>query len=84
MRIKCNRCGKPAVIKSSSQESDSVKKLYCCCGNPQCGHTFVMDLAFSHTLSPSALDFPQDLINKIQSTTRMEQQRILSSLSPVA
>jgi hypothetical protein len=81
MRIKCNRCGETATIKSSSQESGDVKKLYCCCGNPRCGHTFVMDLSFSHTLSPSAMDFPQDFMEKIHSATRMEQQKIFASLS---
>jgi hypothetical protein len=80
MRIRCNRCEQLAVIQSSSQESDSVKKLYCTCSNPECGHTFVMELAFSHTLSPSALDFPARLIEKIQSLTRLEQQRFFSSL----
>jgi len=82
MRIKCNRFGNPAFIQSSSQESDSVKKLYCICKNPKCAHSFVMDLSFSHTLSPSALDFPEVVVNKIQTSTRMEQQRIFSALSP--
>lgn len=82
MKIKCNRCGSRSIINSSSEESDAVKKLYCSCKNPQCGHTFVMELSFSHTLSPSALDFPEEFVKKIQTATRMEQQRIFSSLSP--
>ncbi|MDD9304387.1 MAG: ogr/Delta-like zinc finger family protein [Desulfobacter sp.] len=82
MKIKCNRCGFKAVISSSSEESEQVKKLYCCCKNPNCGHTFVMDLAFSHTLSPSALDIPEEILTKIHSATRMEQQRLFKSLSP--
>jgi hypothetical protein len=82
MRIRCNRCEKLAVIQSSSQESDSVKKLYCTCSNHLCGHTFVMELAFSHTISPSALDLPEQLIAKIRSLSRIEQQRIFASLCP--
>jgi hypothetical protein len=82
MRIRCNRCEKLAVIQSSSQESDSVKKLYCTCSNPECGHTFVMELVFSHTLSPSALDLPDQLIAKIRSLPRLEQQRLFSSIVP--
>ncbi|MGB3222540.1 MAG: ogr/Delta-like zinc finger family protein [Desulforhopalus sp.] len=81
MRVRCNRCEKLATIQSSSQESDSVKKMYCTCSNPMCGHTFVMELVFSHTLSPSALDLPEQLIAKIMQLTRVEQQRIFSSLS---
>lgn len=29
--------------------------VYCCCTNVECGHTFVMCVSFSHTISPSAL-----------------------------
>jgi len=39
--------------------------------------------AGSHTLSPSAKDFPTRLIEKIQSLTRLEQQRFFSSLNPL-
>lgn len=84
MRIKCNRCGKPAAIQSSSEESDAVKKLYCTCNNTDCGHTFVMDVSFSHTLSPSALDFPPDFISKLKTATQMEQKKIFSALSPAS
>ncbi len=79
MRIRCNRCEKLAVIQSSSQELDLVKKLYCTCTNPQCGHTFVMDLVFSHTLSPSAMDLPDQLIAKIRTLPRIELERLFSS-----
>lgn len=81
MRVECNRCGHTSVITSSSKESENIKKLYCCCHNPECGHTFVMDLAFSHTLSPSAMDFPEDLLKKIRQAGRIEQQGILSKLA---
>ncbi|EAX4645221.1 transcriptional regulator, partial [Salmonella enterica] len=29
--------------------------IYCACNNVECGHTFVVNMTFSHTLSPSAL-----------------------------
>lgn len=80
MRVKCNRCGSPATIQSSSEESDSVKKLYCCCRNPECGHTFVMVLSFSHTLSPSILDFPKDVAMQIQGSSPLEQKQIFKKL----
>ncbi|WP_413481714.1 ogr/Delta-like zinc finger family protein [Serratia proteamaculans] len=29
--------------------------VYCTCSNPECGHRFVANVMFSHTLCPSAL-----------------------------
>jgi hypothetical protein len=40
-----------------------------------------MELAFSHTLSPSAMDLPDQIIAKIRMLPRIEQQRLFSSLS---
>ncbi|WP_300674046.1 ogr/Delta-like zinc finger family protein [Desulfoluna sp.] len=82
MRIRCNRCGKTATIQSSTQISDEFKQLYCCCTNPLCGHTFVMDLAFSHTLSPSAVDIPSEALERIRGASRGELRGMFKSLYP--
>ncbi len=58
MRIICDRCGSKARIETTREITPAFRHLYCSCTNPLCGHTFVMDLSFSHTLSPSALDLP--------------------------
>ena len=83
MRIQCNRCCETATIQSSSQITQEVKQLYCCCNNPECGHTFVMDVTFSHTLSPSAMDLPKGFLEKIRKATRVEQQDLFRVLEPV-
>jgi len=81
MRIKCNRCGEAATIQSSYQASADLKQLYCSCTNPMCGHTFVMDLAFSHTLSPSAVDIPPEALEKIRKgASRCEQREMFQVL----
>lgn len=82
MRIKCNKCGSHATIRSSEQPSTEVKRLYCICNNIQCGHTFAMDVTFSYTISPSAMDLPEDLRAKIQESTPMEQRALFKGLSP--
>jgi len=82
MRIRCNRCGNTATIQSSSQPGPEVKQLYCCCNNPECGHTFVMEVTFSHTLSPSAMDLPQEVRDRIQASTTMEQRELFKGLLP--
>ena len=48
-----------------------VKHLYCSCNNPECGHTFVMEVTFSHTLSPSAMDIPRAALEKIRQANQM-------------
>jgi Ogr/Delta-like zinc finger len=53
------------------------KKLYCSCRNPECGHTCVMDLSFSHTLSPSALDLPPKLRDQVRAAGCRQEQRQL-------
>lgn len=80
MRIRCNRCGSPATIRSSTQISDEFKQLYCGCNNPQCGHGFVMDLAFSHTVSPSAVDIPSEALTRIRGASRGEQREMFQAL----
>lgn len=66
MRVTCIKCKEPAVIRTSREMSATLRQLYCICQNPECGHTFVMDLAFSHTLSPSALDLPESMLARLR------------------
>ena len=54
MRVIYQECGEKARIQKSNRISASYSDLYCSCSDPECGHTFVMNLSFSHTLSPSA------------------------------
>lgn len=69
-------------IPSSYQPSADLKQLYCSCNNPECGHTFVMEVTFSHTLSPSAMDIPRAALEKIRQGNQMEQRDIFSVLEP--
>lgn len=54
MRVFCPECGDKARIQKTNRISTSYADLYCSCSDPECGHSFVMNLSFSHTLSPSA------------------------------
>ena len=54
MRVYCQCCGERARINKTNQLSLAHADLYCSCSNPECGHTFVANVSFSHTLSPSA------------------------------
>jgi len=55
MKVICTECGADAKIKKTARRHKHFADLYCSCSEPECGHTFVMNLTFSHTLSPSAM-----------------------------
>ncbi len=55
MRINCRDCGNKALITKVAEETPKYAKLYCICLEPTCGHGFVSELCFSHTLKPSKI-----------------------------
>ena len=79
VRVQCIKCGSVGRIESSSQEGETVKKLYCICKNPECGHSWAEELVFSHTISPSALDLPEQLRQKLQHAPPAEQIKLFSN-----
>lgn len=80
MRIKCPICKKKAVIRSSEELSATFRRLYCACLNPRCGHGYVLELTFSHTLSPSALDLPEAVREALPSKSRGEMISLFAGL----
>lgn len=81
MRIYCPRCEAKATIRTSKELSATMRQLYCTCNDPECGHTFVMDLTFSHTLSPSARDLPEQIRRDIRKKSAMEQVQLFAQLA---
>ena len=67
MRIKCIACGEKAVIRSSEEMSQTIRRAYCSCRNVKCGHTFALDVTFSHSISPSAFALPPAVLEALQS-----------------
>lgn len=54
LKIYCPECGEVAIIKKTARKHPHLADLYCSCNDVECGHTFVMNMTFSHTISPSA------------------------------
>ena len=81
MRIYCTRCTNKAIIRTSKEMSPTTRQLYCSCTDPECGHTFVMDLSFSHTLSPSALDLPEPVRLGLRTKTHSEVLSLFGGLA---
>ncbi|BCS89980.1 ogr/Delta-like zinc finger family protein [Pseudodesulfovibrio sediminis] len=79
-RVYCPTCGKVARITSSNNMNRQFKQAYCICSNPACGHTFVMNVEFDHTLSPSALSIPENLRKQIRETDPAHQASLFQDM----
>lgn len=80
-KIKCPECGQPAIIRKSDWKDKKLADLYCACTEVECGHTFVFNASFSHTLSPSGLTGNKLVKFLIDRLTTEERQFTLELLN---
>ncbi|MCZ8502566.1 ogr/Delta-like zinc finger family protein [Vibrio lentus] len=81
MRVVCPECGEKARIQKSNRISAGYSDLYCSCSDPECGHSFVMNLTFSHTLSPSAKTTSQLAFEMVKALAPDQCQELKQQLS---
>ena len=79
MRITC-KCGHRGRIASRDQLSNDFAKLYCQCLDATCGHTWVANLTFSHTLSPSAQAMDRLIFDSLKNLSRNQQRELFDQL----
>jgi len=79
LKIECPECGSKAVIRKTNRKHRDIADIYCACADVECGHTFVMNLTFSHTISPSAKTGDQ-LIQQVLSGMSPEQKQMTLKL----
>lgn len=80
MRIYCRACGGKARIGSRDELSVEFAKLYCQCLDVNCGHSFVMNLTYSHTLRPSAGAIDQLLFDRLRQLPASQQRQLFDQL----
>jgi len=80
LKIECPECGSNAVIRKTNRKHKELADIYCACADVECGHTFVMNLTFSHTLSPSAKKGDILLQQVIHSMSPQQRQMALELL----
>lgn len=68
------------MISEVEDISDKSKKLYCLCINARCGHSFVMDLVFSHTLKRSARKNDDSLLKRFSELSSVQQVLLFEQL----
>ena len=79
MRVVC-KCGNKGRIASREELSREFAKLYCQCLDAKCGHTWVANLTFSHTLSPSVQSYERMLLDRLRDMPRAKQRELFDSL----
>lgn len=80
MRIKCPECGSRAIIKTTNPIHPQLSELYCACGDVNCGHTYVLQVSFKHTLSPSRKSLDDLLVGLIGSLGQKQKAELISRL----
>lgn len=83
LTIYCPECGEKAMIKKSNRKHKELTDLYCACCDPLCGHTFVLNLTFSHTLSPSAKKQDALLLAMIKNLSPQQREKALTLLQEI-
>ncbi|MDD1828588.1 ogr/Delta-like zinc finger family protein [Photobacterium sp. ZSDE20] len=81
MRVVCPECGEKARIQKSNRISAGYSDLYRSCSDPECGHSFVMKLTFSHTLSPSSKTTSQMALELVKALSPERQVELKNQLS---
>ncbi|MDY4350722.1 MULTISPECIES: ogr/Delta-like zinc finger family protein [Pectobacterium] len=81
MKILCPICEARAIIKKTARKHKELSDLYCSCTDVECGHTFVMNMTFSHTISPSAKSSDALIATICNSLNGQQKQLMLKFLS---
>ncbi|WP_042858812.1 ogr/Delta-like zinc finger family protein [Dickeya sp. NCPPB 3274] len=83
LKIECPECGAKAVIRKTNRKHRQIADIYCACSDVECGYTFVMNLTFSHTLSPSSKTGDQ-LLQTVLNNLKPEQRQMALDLLKTA
>ncbi len=83
MKVLCPECGGAAIIRKTNRKHRQISDLYCACNDVECGHTFVMNVTFSHTISPSAKTGDKLIKTVVDSMNPQQRQMMLSLLHKV-
>lgn len=81
MRIYCPTCKSKAIIRTSEDISELLREVRCICSNTECGHTFVVNVSYARTISPSVLSFPEKIREQISQKSPRELLSLLGRLS---
>ncbi len=80
MRIHCTTCGHKGRISSREEVTLAYVKLYCQCLDAKCGHTWLANLTFGHTLRPSAQQLDTLIFDRLRDMSPDKQKELFEQL----
>ncbi|HDL7750903.1 TPA: ogr/Delta-like zinc finger family protein [Yersinia enterocolitica] len=83
LKVLCPECGARAHVKKTNRKHIHFNDLYCCCSDAECGYSFVMNLTFSHALSPSAKTDGRRIKDLIDAISPAEREKAIELLTAV-
>ncbi|MDC9605368.1 ogr/Delta-like zinc finger family protein [Xenorhabdus griffiniae] len=84
LKIICPECDAKAIIRKTNRMHREIADMYCSCPDVECGHILMMNLTFSHTISPSAKTGNILLRNVINNLSSQQLQMALDLLQASA
>lgn len=81
MRIYCAACDHKGRISSREEITRRYVKLYCQCLDARCGHTWVSELTFKHSLQAPAQHIDTLLVERIRNLSAAQQQELFQQVS---
>ena len=76
MRIYCTACDHKGRISSREEITRGYVKLYCQCLDAKCGHTWVSELTFKHSLRPPTQRLETLLVERIRNLPAEQQKEL--------
>ncbi|WP_071887055.1 ogr/Delta-like zinc finger family protein [Pantoea ananatis] len=80
MKMTCPVCLADATIRKTNRKHPQLSDVDCQCTKLECGHTFVVNVSFSHTISPSALAGDGRVRELLNALGRDERKHVLELL----
>ncbi|ROT46095.1 ogr/Delta-like zinc finger family protein [Pusillimonas sp. NJUB218] len=77
--MRCPHCGNRAQIRTSIEQSPTMRDVYFLCENLTCGHSWVATLEAVRTIAPSGMPNPKV---DLPILTRPEVERVYDLLNP--
>ena len=80
MRVYCTVCNSKGKIRTTREQTKQFSKLYCLCLNPECSHTWVAHLTFSHSLNAPVRALETLLLDQLREMPPSQQQQLIAQL----
>lgn len=80
MRVCCTVCYSKGKIQTTREQTKQFYKLYCVCLNPECNHSWVAHLTFSHSIREPVRTLDTLLLDHLRDMPAAQKQELFAQL----